>query len=252
MPTRVKILWVFCNIVIFFGFIIFSYASKVQKAQLAEVQREKLAQEREKEKKALEKFKKENQVPITDPLKTVKEFNALGKHQEAADLAQKLAEMNPGNSQVFTWWGISLVKSGLRSAAIEKFVRAAELDPTNFQAFLYWGLTLAMEARFKDAIEKYKVVIELDPENSNAYAYIGASQDQLRQYDEAIENLKRALDLNPSSSTAYELLVQTLYHSGDFAEAWKTVASARKANAAVSEKVLQPLSEAMPEPAEKF
>jgi len=195
MPTKVKILWVLCNIAIVVGFIVVSYTAKMEEVRLDNEAIDKINQERALQKEKMVEMKKDQIVQTVNSVKHVMELNALGKHEEAANLAQRISEKNPEDANIFAWWGISLVKGGLKSAAIEKFVRSTQLDPTNSKAFIYWGLTLAMDGRFREAIEKYKSVIELDPEHSNAYAYMGASFDQLREYDEAQLNAGKALEM---------------------------------------------------------
>lgn len=246
MPTKVKILWVFCNIVIILGFISAAYSSKMEKVRQDIEAQDKRKQERALEIEKLSKPKEGQKVQIVDSVKHVMELNALGKYEEAANLARKLAEAHPDDADNFAWWGISLVKSGLKSAAIEKFVRSTQLDPTNSKAFIYWGLTLAMDGRFKEAIDKYKMVIELDPEHSNAYAYMGESFDQLHMYREAKESADKALEIDPLNSAAYQVLVESLYHSKNYEEAWKAVDLAKNANVSLSEKLLEELSREMP------
>lgn len=247
MPAKVKVLWVFCNIVVILGFIVLAlYSSKVEEAKRVGETQKQLALERDRQERELSKLKKEKIVHPADPLKTIKEMNALGKHEDAVELARKLSESNPGNSNLFTWWGISLVKVGLKSAAIEKFVRSAQLDPANSQAFLYWGLTLAMDGRFQDAIDKYKTVIELTPENSNAFAYMAASLDELAKGEEAVESANKALEINPLNSTAFEVLISALRRSKDYEGAWAVVDRVRKSNISVSEKVIEDLSKVYP------
>jgi len=248
MPTKVKVLWIFCCILIVIGFVALSYSKKMEEARQHEEAQEKLALERAQQREAVSRLKKEKPVPPADPLKIIKELNAQGKYEEAAELAQKLADKNPENSVLYTWWGISLVKSGLKSAAIEKFVRSTQLDATNSQAFLYWGLTLAMDGHYQDAIEKYQTVIELTPENSNAFAYMAASLDQLARYKEAEESARQALKIDPLNSSAFEVLIEALRHFEDYEGAWKIVDRAREAHVRISDKVVDKLSEALPRP----
>jgi tetratricopeptide (TPR) repeat protein len=248
MPTKVKILWVFCNIAIVLGFISAAYTSKMEEVRLDNEAIDKIKQERALQKEKMSKMKKDQKVQTVHSVKHVMELNALGKHEEAATLAQKISENNPDNANVFAWWGISLVKGGLKSAAIEKFVRSTQLDPTNSKAFIYWGLTLAMDGRFKEAIEKYKTVIELDPEHSNAYAYMGASFDQLRKYEEARQNAVLALEIDPKNSVGYKVLIEVLSHSQNYEDAWAAVERAEKANINLPEKLIEELSQNMSRP----
>jgi pentatricopeptide repeat protein len=248
MPTKVKILWVFCNIAIILGFILVAYTSKMEEVRVGLEAHDILKQERERQKEEISKMKKEQKFQTIGSVKQVMELNASGKHEEAASLAQKLSEANPDNANVFAWWGISLVKGGLKSAGIEKFVTSTRLDPTNSKAFIYWGLTLAMDGRFKEAIDKYKTVIELEPEHSNAHAYMGASFGQLALFKEAEQSAYKALEIDPVNSVAYNVLIEVLYRSQNYEEAWKAVDRARIANVSISEKLIEDLSQAKPRP----
>ena len=248
MPIKVKILWVFCNIAIVLGFISLAYTTKMEEVRVDNEAIDKLNQERALQKEKLSKMKKEQKIQTVSSVKHVMELNALGKHEEAANLAQKISETNPENANNYAWWGISLVKGGLKSAAIEKFVRSTQLDPTNSKAFIYWGLTLAMDGRFKEAVEKYQTVIELDPEHSNAYAYMGEAFNQLSNYKEAKENANRALEVDPLNSVAHKVLIKVLSKSRSYEEAWKAVDRARNANVSLPEKLVEELSQAMPRP----
>ncbi|PIQ97330.1 MAG: hypothetical protein COV67_04790, partial [Nitrospinae bacterium CG11_big_fil_rev_8_21_14_0_20_56_8] len=214
---------------------------KIEEAQEARIQAE------------FEAKKKKAQAPLpapkADPIQQIQEMIAQGKHDQAAEYAAKVAENNPQAPQIFTWWGIALVKAGKRTEAIDKFERAAHLETTNQRTYLYWGLALAMENRYEEALPKYSAAVEINPENSGAYAYWGASLVRLERYDEAIQKLEKALEINPFEPLAFEILIGALYHQGDFTRAWKIVNKAGKANVKISEESLQRLREKMPEPA---
>ena len=117
MPRKIKILWVACILTIFFGFVYFSFVEKVEvykKKEEARVQQESRVKKKQKEAKAVDK----GQVFKTDPIKEIKELNALGKYEEAVKYAEGAATLNPDQPRIYTWWGISLVKSGKRKEGI--------------------------------------------------------------------------------------------------------------------------------------
>lgn len=245
MPTKIKVLWSFCCVVIFIGFVVLSFFSRVEEArENATIEFQK---DREKKEQARKLFE-ENQGAIVHPLKEIKELNALGKHQEAVAMAEATALLNPDNAKVFTWWGISLVKDGRHDEAIKKFVRATGLDASNEKAFLYWGLTLAMDGKFDEAVTKYQAVVELNPENSNAYAYWGASLAQLGRDDEAAAKLEKSLELTPVNQNAYGPFIDLLTNKKEYDRAWKLVSRAREANVSLSAETLDRLSQAQPKP----
>ncbi len=183
-----------------------------------------------------------------DPIKEIKELNALGKYEEAVRYAEGVATLNPNQSKIYTWWGVSLVKFGKREEAIDKFVKSASLDANYSKNYLYWGLTLAMGGKAKAAIKKYGKVIELEPENSNAYAYWGAALEQLGDHSGAIEKLEHALEIMPNNTNVFNPLIGVLVNQKRYNEAWEVVKKARKVRVAISSKLLNKLAKVFPEP----
>jgi tetratricopeptide (TPR) repeat protein len=247
MPRKIKWLWVVCILAIFFGFIYLSFEEKMEEARKhAEAKASQAV--REVPATAGSKPRYEGETFKVDPLREIRELNALGQYNEAIEMAEGVAALNPDHPKVYTWWGISLVKGGKKKEAIEKFMKAAELDGTYSKTFLYWGLTLAMDGKAEEAIVKYRKVLELEPENSNAYAYWGAALGQLNRYRQAVEKLERALELHPNNSRVFGVLVDSLYYLKRYREAWDVVGRAREAKVSIPEDSLNRLSEVFPEP----
>lgn len=231
---------------VFFGFIYVSIKMEVEKAGVRQ------AQERATRMKQSASSAERRQKKTFDAARGVKDMReliAMGKHEDAADLARKVLQKDPDNARAYTWWGISLVKMKRLDEAIEKFGQALRLDPRQPRTFLYWGLTLSMQKKYREAIAKYQTAIELDPENGSAYAYWGGALAGLREYRQAIDQLRKALDINPFNETAYGVLVDSYYHTGQFSKAWETVFDARKRNIPLVPDSLERLRRAMPEPA---
>ena len=240
MPGKIKALWSLCMVVIVAGFLVLAFQGEMDKAseqvdaayQLAAEEQKKIA---------------EKTIQI-DPVKLVRELNALGKYQDAVDIARKAGERNPDHAEIQTWWGISLVKMGKRAEAIDHFILAAKKDPTDEKAHLYWGLTLAMDKKFEDAIGHYRTVLEINPEHSNAYAYWGTSLSALGKLKEAVSKLEESLMLNRFNSQAYEILIDVLYQRQKYKRAWEMVHKARADNISLQQSFTDRLSEAFPEP----
>jgi tetratricopeptide (TPR) repeat protein len=186
-----------------------------------------------------------------DPVKLVRELNALGKYQEAEDIARKAGERNPDHAEIQTWWGISLVKMEKRKEAIEHFILAAKKDPSDEKAHLYWGLTLAMDKKFEEAIRHYRTVLEINPEHSNAYAYWGASLSALEKLDDAVAKLEESLVLNAFNSQAYKVLIDVLYKQQKYERAWEMVRKGRADNISLQQSSIERLAQIFPEPAQK-
>lgn len=241
MPGKIKAIWYFCIVIIIIGFVMLSAKDKIEKA--SEKSEAELQIVLEKKKEVDEKT-----VQI-DPVKLVRELNAMGKFQEAVDIARKAGERNPDHAQIQTWWGISLVKLEKRAEAIEHFILAAKKDPTDEKAHLYWGLTLAMDKKFEEAIGHYKIVLEINPEHSNAYAYLGASLSALDRLEEAVSKLEESLVLNRFNSQAYDILIDVLFKQKNFKRAWEVVHKARADNVSIQQPSIDRLSEVYSDPA---
>ena len=243
MPGKIKALWYFCMVVVVAGFLMLAVRGEMNKAsEKADAVYQSVAE------KQKEIDKKTIQI---DPIKLVRELNALGKYQEAVDIAQKAGERNPDRAEIQTWWGISLVKLGKRAEAIDHFILASKKDPTDEKAHLYWGLTLAMDEKFEDAIGHYRVVLEINPEHSNAYAYWGASLSAMERLPEAVSKLEESLTLNRFNSQAYDILIDVLYRQKQYERAWDMVHKARSGNVSLQQNSLDRLSKVFPEPADK-
>ena len=247
MPRKIKILWISCILIAFLSFIYFSIQEGFETHKGKEDARIK-QEARIKKKKMAVKEVDRGQTFKVDPIKEIQELNALGKYNAAVEYAEGASTLNPNQPKIYTWWGISLVKSGKREKAKEKFVKAISLDSNNSKTYLYWGLTLAMDGNLEAAIKKYEKVIALDPENSNGYAYWGASLEQLGDHSGAIEKLGRPLEIMPNNSNVFNTLIDTLVNLKKYNEAWEVVNKARKERVAISSRVLSKLAEVFPEP----
>jgi pentatricopeptide repeat protein len=241
MPGKIKALWSFCMVVIVVGFLMLAFKGEMEEAQEKSEVTFKEVSEMRKEIDA-----KTIQI---DPLKLVKELNAMGKYQEAVEIARKAGERNPDHALMQTWWGISLVKLGNRAEAIRHFILAAKKDPTDEKAHLYWGLTLAMDKNFQDAIGHYQTVLEINPEHSNAYAYLGASLSAMGKLEEAVSKLEESLVLNKFNKQAYEILIEVLSKQQKYERAWEMVRKARADNISLQKGSIDRLSKVFPEPA---
>ena len=241
MPTRIKLIWYLCIVITVIGFVYLAAKDRMEEAMLAEERAAKRSEAR------LQQLKNPNKQKIkVDPIKVIREMNAMGKYQEAADMAEKVAKEFPDHAAIQTWWGISLVKLKKTQEAINHFIVAAKNDPTDEKAHLYWGLTLEMEGKFAEAIAHYRTVLEINPEHSNAYAYWGASLNALGKYEDALAKLGESIALHPLNSTAYALRVDVMYNLKRYEEAWQAVQKARAAKIPLPKGSIDRLAEAFP------
>ena len=243
MPTRIKLIWYLCIVITVLGFVYLAAKDRMEEAMLAEERAAKRSEVR------LQQLKNPKKQKIkVDPIKVIREMNAMGKYQEAADMAEKVAKEFPDHAAIQTWWGISLVKLKKTQEAINHFIVAAKNDPTDEKAHLYWGLTLAMEGKFAEAITHYRTVLEINPEHSNAYAYWGASLNAIGEYENALTKLDESIALHPLNSAAHTLRVDVFYHLKRYEEAWQAVKKSRAAKISLPKGSVDRLALAFLEP----
>jgi len=245
MPTKIKVIWYLCIVITVVGFLYLSAKDQMDEAMLAEERADKRSEARLKQLKDSNRQKQKIKV---DPIKSIREMNALGKYQEAIKMAEDVASEFPDHAKLHTWWGISLVKLKKKQEAINHFIIAAKNDPTDEKAHLYWGLTLAMDKKFEEAIKHYRTVLEINPEHSNAYAHWGASLNALGKYEDALSKLDESIALHPLNSTAYGIRVDVLYNLKRYEKAWQNVQKAREANISLPQGSIDRLAQAFPEP----
>jgi len=240
MPRKIKVLWIVCILTVCFSFIYFSIQENI-KAHRDKEEAKVKQESRTKKKQAAKKDAGKGNTFKIDPIKEIKELNALGKYEDAVRYAEGIATLNPKQSKIYTWWGVSLVKSGKRGEAIDKFKKAASLDAGYSKTYLYWGLTLAMDGKAKAAIKKYEKVLELEPNNGNAYGYLGAALAQLGSHAAAQEKLERALEIKPNNADVFSMLIDALFNQTKYDKAWGVVNKAKKEGVNVSPNSLNQL-----------
>ena len=244
MPRKVKIVWVLCCIVIFLGF---SYLSAKNRMQDINEQRQGDAEEK-KQRVEQNKKHKELKIQFDKLMGKIRELHTLGKYDEAAEVASRAVGMSPKSADAHTLWGFSLAKSGRVKEAYEKFDLSSQLDPNQSKNYYFWGLTLLVEGKNEKAIDKFENALLLDPESSKVLASWGAALNNLGKHDEAIKKLEESLAHNQFYDQAYGLLVDVLFHKGQYQQAWEVVARARKNKIEIKEASLKRLTDASPEP----
>jgi len=245
MPTKIKVIWYLFIVITVVGFLYLAAKGQMEEAVRAEEIADKRSQARLKQ---LKNPKGKKQTIKIDPINAIREMNALGKYQEAVDMAEKVAKEYPDHARLHTWWGISLVHLKKTQEAINHFVVAAKNNPTDEKAHFYWGFTLAMDKNFEEAIAHFRTVLEINPEHSNAYAYWGASLNELGKYEESLGKLDESIALHPLNSTAYAIRIDVLYNLKRYEKAWQQVQKARAANIFLPQGSINRLAQAFPEP----
>ena len=144
---------------------------------------------------------------------------------EAAEAAFKRAlELNPNYVTAYHWYAVLLVRPlGRRDEALELFQKAAELDPRSPSILLGVGIGFAGVGRFDESLAWLHKTIEIDPDFASGYQWIGFHYWRNKgQLDEAARWLRKSVSVDPGSPRIVASLGQLFLDLGDLdrAEYW--------------------------------
>jgi len=113
----------------------------------------------------------------------------------------RAATLNPNDTWVAVWYGMTLRSVGRYEEAISILQRVIRLDPfnTGFPLF-HLGSTYLLMRRHEDAIEEYNKALKLNPKIFNAYVGLTAAYSSLERMDEARSAASELLKLHPTFS----------------------------------------------------
>jgi len=137
-------------------------------------------------------------------------------------LADSSLEAGPQHTQevssaaVHLTSGLSLLRSGNASAALNEFQEACRLDPNSAQAFILVGITQNQLGHVPEAVAALRHALQLDPSSEAAHYNLAMSLAQLKENDDAIAELRSVLKLNPESASAHYNLGVLLEGKGDY------------------------------------
>jgi tetratricopeptide (TPR) repeat protein len=142
-----------------------------------------------------------------------------GKHEEAAEMAQRAAEVSGPFAAGYNSWGASLADLGRHDEAIEKFRMAEQIDPGDTRTLMNWGDALGAKKDWAQADEKYALATGQQALRAEAFARWGTSLLERNHPKEAASRYRQALRLDPNHPIAGTMLAISLASSEDFAQA---------------------------------
>ena len=161
---------------------------------------------------------------------------ALGDYQHAKATLQSTAG-RPESSHDYRLLGDVEEKLGDPVSAVHEYQRAAELEPSESNLFT-WGAELLQHRAFEPASEVFEKGNRLYPNSARMLVGLGVSLYARGSYEPAVQRLCQASDLDPSASTPYLFLgkIQTIdpAHSQELAERLERFARLHPENALAS------------------
>jgi adenylate cyclase len=140
--------------------------------------------------------------------------------ERAAQLAQKVLEMDDANVEAHMIMGNVYVMRKQHEKAISELEKAATLNPNSTEVINALGMTYLVTGRPHEALELFQKAIRLDPVHAQkAYMNLGRIYRFLGRHDEAIPVLKKAVLNQPNRLNPRLELIASYSASGKKEEA---------------------------------
>ena len=138
-----------------------------------------------------------------------------GDVKAAADIYEKLVEVNPSNATVLHYLGLARMQLGDLQGAEGLISRSLLLASTDPNTCSDLGMVKAKASKYEEAITLFKRALTIDEHHSDALRNIAATLNTLKRPREALPYLERLCDLQPDSSDAVSRLAHTFLRVSD-------------------------------------
>lgn len=127
-------------------------------------------------------------------------YESLGRLQfyyewnwpEAERSFRRGLELNPGNAELHSQYGLCLVAVKRIEEALREGAKALELDPLSIFVNLQVGWLYIFSGRVDDSLDLMRKIIEMEPNSSGAHLQIGSALTIKRKLDEALEAYEKS------------------------------------------------------------
>ena len=141
---------------------------------------------------------------------------------EAAALAARAAELDPGDPWAYVALGFHAFTERRTGESIAHSQRAIKLNPNFAAAHGYLGWTLSFDGQSDEAIAHAQTAVRMsphDPQQVIFYGAMAAAYYLAGRYEEAMESARSVLRYRPTFNGARRLLVAALAQAGRVDEA---------------------------------
>ena len=133
-----------------------------------------------------------------------------GQWPRAAEAYEHAAALQPANATVLDKWGISLLRTGDASRAIEILQRAVEAQPDSLYIRQGLASALASSNHLAESTAQFQNILQMNPKWEHAdqvHLALGLNAEKFGDPAAAAREYQRALDLNPSLTLARQHLL---------------------------------------------
>ena len=129
-------------------------------------------------------------------------YSDLRQYDRAIELLKRATELDAGNVDGWTSFGVGLYRQGLRMEAAKAFEQALALDPDNVHAHRNYGVFLADGDNLTDAETHFRAALTAEPKDSQALLGLGVCLRKQNRTLEAEKFFQQAIDLDPDGDIA--------------------------------------------------
>jgi adenylate cyclase len=132
----------------------------------------------------------------------------------AMKLTKNAIKLDNALTQAHGQLGLLLLMFRQHDKAIALVERASSLDPSNSKILLWLGMSLNFSGRPEEGYPVLRKAIRINPLFPNYYHHFGIACAQTGRYEEGIAAQKKALQLAPDDTLAYRVLVLIYISAG--------------------------------------
>ncbi len=164
-------------------------------------------------------------------------YDKAGMNDKAVEIAKKIVELTPGNSDSIYNLGYMYFKLKKFNEAIEAFKKVIEMNPGNTYAYSTLGQIYLELKQWGRLVDLYSKLVDLEPNDANAWHAVGVGYMQQKKFDSALYPLKKAVELQPDFGNALFNLAITYLNLHDNYSARETYRKLLKVDPAQAEKL---------------
>ena len=163
-------------------------------------------------------------------------FDAAGSayrsrnYKMAADLYEKVLELNPKHKRAWTYLGQSYVADGRLEKAESAYRKQVELSPYDEIVYNSLGLLYERMHKYDDAAAQYRKQIEINPLDRYAHRNLGLMLVRRRQFEQSIPELEQAVSINGEDAFVQQQLGNAYLKTGRKDKALETYDKVLKAS----------------------
>jgi len=155
------------------------------------------------------KVRKSLRETINDKMLRGKNLFQAKRYEEALDIFDEIATVNPENSQVYVYAAKSLMALKNHKKALAYIDRALKIDTMNLTVCMTAGEVHLGLKNWKKALEYFQNASQLDVNSSRAYFGMGRVFHECQEYDKAIAMFRKTLELDQNYRRAYASLAKS-------------------------------------------